>query len=98
MFLILTVVWFHCYVHIKTYLMVYVVHYIPVINLFLTNVESDPKVYWNIFLRVYLGRRANWRAVVGLRGAGRVEAQSRFFHRHTRALGNWKMPENKAPP
>lgn len=55
--------------------MVYVVHYIPVINLFLTNIEFDHKVYWNIFLRAYLGRRANWRAVVGVRGAGRVEAQ-----------------------
>ena len=26
--------------------------YISVINLFLTNVEFDPKTYWNIFLRV----------------------------------------------
>ena len=61
---------------------------ISLINLFLTNVEFDPKVYWNIFLSAYLSRRANWRAVVGVRGAGRVKAQSMFFYRHVRALGN----------
>ena len=91
MFLILNVVWFRWYVHVKTYQMVcfkYVVHYISLINLFLTNVEFDPKVYWNIFLSAYLSRRANWRAVVGVRGAGRVKAQSMFFYRHVRALGN----------
>jgi len=91
LFLILNVVWFHWYIHVKTYQMVcfkYVVHYISLINLFLTNVEFDPKVYWNIFLSAYLSRRANWRAVVGVRGAGRVEAQSMFFYRHVRALGN----------
>lgn len=63
----LIVVWSHWYVHVKTHQMVcfkYVAHYISAINLFLTNVEFDPKVYWNIFLSAYLSRRANWRAVV----------------------------------